>query len=85
MCAASSAAIHMPRARMEVRGSSPIHGHVLKARCCTLVFLIPSHRPLRHLSPSTFLRLQQPHGRDFQLPIDLCSDPSAEFDIHQAG
>ena len=22
---------------------------------------------------------------DFQLPIDLCPNPSAEFDIHQAG
>ena len=47
----------------EVRGSGPIQGGALEAPCCTLVFLIPSHRPLRHPSPSTFLRLQRPHSR----------------------
>jgi hypothetical protein len=44
----------------EVRGSGPIQGGALEARCCTLVFLIPSHRPLRHPSPSTFLRSNSP-------------------------
>src|ERR687889_237635 len=44
----------------EVRGSGPIQGGALEARCCTLVFLIPSHRPLRHPSPSTFLRPNSP-------------------------
>jgi hypothetical protein len=38
----------------EVRGSGPIQSGALEARCCTLVFLTPSHRPLRHPSPSTF-------------------------------
>jgi hypothetical protein len=40
----------------EVRGSGPIQSGALEARCCTLVFLIPSRRPLRHLSPSIFPR-----------------------------
>jgi hypothetical protein len=44
----------------EVRGSGPIQSGALEARCCTLVFLIPSHRPLRHPSPSTFLRPNSP-------------------------
>src|SRR3954449_4999364 len=43
-----------------VRGSGPIQSHALEAPCCTLVFLIPSHRPLRHPSPSTFLRPNSP-------------------------
>jgi hypothetical protein len=41
MCAAFDAA-HMPRARMGVRGSGPIHNHVLEAPVAKLVFLIPS-------------------------------------------
>ena len=44
----------------EVRGSGPSQSHALEAPCCTLVFLIPSHRPLRHPSPSTFLRPNSP-------------------------
>ena len=39
---AQIAAVHMPRARMGVRGSGPNQNHVLGAPVATLVFLIPS-------------------------------------------
>jgi len=42
MCAASTAAVHMPRARMEVRGSGPNQFYALKALVPKLVYLIPS-------------------------------------------
>jgi hypothetical protein len=41
-CAASTAAVHTPRARMGVRRSGPIRNHALKALVAKLVFLIPS-------------------------------------------
>jgi hypothetical protein len=48
MCTAFDAARCMPRARMGVRGSGPIQRRALEALCHGLVFLTPSHRPLRH-------------------------------------
>jgi hypothetical protein len=42
MCAASDAAFHMPRARMEVRGSGPNQIYALEALVPKLVDLIPS-------------------------------------------
>ena len=37
-CPASNAAVHMPRARMGVRGSGPNQSRVLEALRCKLVF-----------------------------------------------
>src|SRR3712207_1735173 len=42
MCAASNAALHMPRARMGVRGSGPNQIYALEALVPKLVCLIPS-------------------------------------------
>jgi Helicase HerA, central domain len=56
-------AIHLPRARMGVRGSGSNQNRVLEARCRKLVFPIPSRQPLRHTLLPTILHLRRPHDR----------------------
>jgi hypothetical protein len=55
MCTASDAAHHMPRARMGVRDQVQFKPRALETPRHVLVFLIPSHRLVRHPSPLTFL------------------------------